>query len=272
MTRSACALVLGLCATACGSASGANGAPIADGGGVDSSLGTMPAGGGDAGLDAASQDGGAATAHVARAAKIFDQSQRIEKLIDDLLDISRITNHKVALEPEDFDLTDLVREVAERLAERAMQAGCELRVSATQPVHGRWDRARLDQIVTNLCTNAIKFGAGKPIDLTVTFDARVGPGSSTGPTAILSVRDSGIGISAQDRERIFGRFERAVSVRHYGGFGLGLWIVRQIVERARSWILLHGGAPGSLQAGDLPLKIHISSHSRTIPICRRSIE
>ena len=176
------------------------------------------------------KDGGAATAHVARAAKIFDQSQRIEKLIDDLLDISRITNHKVALEPEDFDLTDLVREVAERLAERAMQAGCELRVSATQPVHGRWDRARLDQIVTNLCTNAIKFGAGKPIDLTVTFDARVGPGSSTGPTAILSVRDSGIGISAQDRERIFGRFERAVSVRHYGGFGLGLWIVRQIVE------------------------------------------
>jgi signal transduction histidine kinase len=93
---------------------------------------------------------------------------------------------------------------------------------------GRCDGARMDQVVGNLLTNAIKYGKGMPIDLTLT---RL-PGR-----ARIEVRDRGIGIPQEDQSRIFDRFERAVSVRHYGGLGLGLWLVRQIVEA-------HGGSVG----------------------------
>jgi len=87
---------------------------------------------------------------------------------------------------------------------------------------GNWDRLRLDQVVTNLLTNAIKYGPGQPIEIRVArLDAE---------RAILSVRDHGIGISPEDQPRIFDRFARAVSPAHYGGLGLGLWIVRVIVE------------------------------------------
>src|SRR5262249_49455976 len=84
---------------------------------------------------------------------------------------------------------------------------------------GQWDRLRLEQIVTNLLSNAIKFGAGKPIEVKLENRADV---------VLLSVRDHGIGISADDQTRIFQRFERAVPQKSVGGFGLGLWIVRQI--------------------------------------------
>ena len=101
------------------------------------------------------------------------------------------------------------------------EAGSNVSLEAPDAVVGVWDPARLDQVVTNLLSNAIKYGLGRPIDVTLISD---------GTTARLTVRDRGIGISPDERGRIFGRFERAVSDRHYGGFGLGLWIVRQIVE------------------------------------------
>lgn len=92
---------------------------------------------------------------------------------------------------------------------------------------GQWDRSRLEQLLSNLVTNAIKYGLGRPIDVAVEADdARVK----------LSVRDRGIGISAPDQQRIFGRFERAVSDRNYAGFGLGLWIARKIVEAHKGTI------------------------------------
>ena len=87
---------------------------------------------------------------------------------------------------------------------------------------GYWDRLRLDQVLTNLLSNALKFGAGKAIEVTL---------QETHDEVLLAVRDHGIGISPEHQSRIFGRFERAVPTRHYGGLGLGLWIVRQIVER-----------------------------------------
>jgi signal transduction histidine kinase len=86
---------------------------------------------------------------------------------------------------------------------------------------GRWDPARLDQVVTNLLTNAMKFGPGKPIQITV---------HATAGGATMIVRDQGIGIAADAQARIFERFERGVSAQHYGGLGLGLYIARQIVE------------------------------------------
>jgi len=92
-------------------------------------------------------------------------------------------------------------------------------------VTGSWDPLRMEQIITNLLSNALKYGAGKPVDVVVQRD---------GGTARVLVRDRGIGIDPDARERIFGRFERAVSSRHYGGLGLGLFLARRIVEA-------HGG-------------------------------
>lgn len=86
---------------------------------------------------------------------------------------------------------------------------------------GRWDRVRVEQVLTNLLGNAIKFGAGRPIEVTI---------EATPTRARIRVCDHGIGISSEDQSRIFGRFERAVSSRHFGGLGLGLYICAQIVR------------------------------------------
>jgi len=84
-----------------------------------------------------------------------------------------------------------------------------------------WDRSRVDQILTNLVTNAIKYGQGKPVDITIKGDET---------RAELRVVDHGIGVAPEQQERIFGKFERAASQRNYGGLGLGLWITRELVE------------------------------------------
>jgi signal transduction histidine kinase len=155
-----------------------------------------------------------------RADLIRRSADRLSRLVSNLLDISRIGAGRLALEREDTDLAEVTREVVERFAEEARRAGCEVRLDAA-PAAGYWDRMRIDQVVTNLLANAIKYGAGAPVDVTVRGE---------GGRAFLTVRDRGIGISEDDQRRIFQRFERAVSQRNYGGFGLGLWIVRQIVE------------------------------------------
>jgi signal transduction histidine kinase len=146
---------------------------------------------------------------------------RLSRLVTSLLDISRISSGRLDLELEEVDLAEVAREVAARFEDEARRAGCTIRLRADAPLVGRWDRMRLDQVATNLLSNAIKYGAGKPVEVIAEGD---------GPRAILTVRDHGIGISEADQRRIFQRFERAVSKRNYGGFGLGLWIVRQIVE------------------------------------------
>lgn len=155
----------------------------------------------------------------------LDATQRsllgFEKLVGDLLNISRVNAGRVNLAREDVDLADAARAVAVRLEKDLVAAGCTLDVSAPAPVVGSWDRLRIEQILVNLLSNAIKFGAGRSIEMVVT---------AAGAWARLSVTDHGIGIDPADQARIFERFERAVSMRHYGGFGLGLWITRQNVE------------------------------------------
>jgi PAS domain S-box-containing protein len=149
------------------------------------------------------------------------QVARLSRLIDSLLDVSRIGAGKLELDWEDVDLAEVVREVVGRFEPQAAKAGSSVTVRAPEPVIGRWDRLRLDQVVTNLLTNALKYGAGKPVELSV---------SSQAGHALLLVHDQGIGIDAGNLSRIFERFERAVSERHYGGLGLGLYITRTIVQ------------------------------------------
>ncbi len=160
-------------------------------------------------------------------AGLIDSSvQRMSNLISSLLDIARITSGRLVLSPADTDLSALARDVCARFSDEARAADVPLVASIEDGVVGRWDAQRLDQIVSNLLSNAIKYGPGQPVD--VTLERR-------GDVARLEVRDRGIGVPPEDQARIFDQFERAVSTRNYGGFGLGLWISRQIVEA-------HGGS------------------------------
>jgi PAS domain S-box-containing protein len=160
-----------------------------------------------------------------RLTTVEDQSKRLAHLVNDLLDISRIVEGQLQLEPQAMDLRTLTRQVLDQFQEELAQAGCPVTLDAPAPVPGTWDPARIEQVLTNLLTNAMKYGRGQPITVTVTHE---------GTQARLVVRDEGIGIPREHLERIFGRFERAVAPGKYGGMGLGLYIARQIVEA-------HGG-------------------------------
>jgi signal transduction histidine kinase len=175
------------------------------------------------------------------------QVSRLEKLVEGLLDFSRIASEdELTLDLDEVDLTQLAAEVIERNQAQATQVGSTLKLSAPGPVMGRSDEARLIQVLSHLIANALKFGAGKPVDVIL----EAGP-----ENARLTVRDYGIGISPEDRERIFQQFERGVPTRHYGGFGLGLWIVKRIVEALHGSIRVESEVgTGSRFIVDLPLQ------------------
>jgi PAS domain S-box-containing protein len=157
-----------------------------------------------------------------RLAILRRQARRLASLIEDMLDVSRISLTGLALRLSDTDFAAVVREVAERHRSIASSAGCELHVRLdSDPCTGYWDRTRLEQLVGNLLSNAIKYGAGRPVELVLTGDAK---------QVTLVVADQGIGIEEQAQERIFERFERAVSTENYGGFGVGLWLVREVAR------------------------------------------
>jgi len=163
------------------------------------------------------------------------QIHRLSHLVKELLDVTRIDGGRLSLSLEDVDLCEVARETVDRFAPELERDQILVRLSATGPVVGRWDRSRLEQVTTNLLTNAIKFGEGKPIEMSV---------CATPGGAELAVLDHGIGIASDRQALIFERFQRAVSSRHFAGLGLGLFISRQIVEA-------HGGrlhlesAPGA---------------------------
>jgi PAS domain S-box-containing protein len=152
------------------------------------------------------------------------QARRIALLVNELMDVSRMRLGKLELRYEELDLAEVAREVAEHLREEVLRSGSALQLDV-QPVEGRWDRLRVEQVVTNLLENASKFGEGKPILLSVEADER---------WARLRVEDRGMGIPTEYQGRVFERFERAVSAEHFGGLGLGLYVARHIVEA-------HGG-------------------------------
>jgi signal transduction histidine kinase len=161
-----------------------------------------------------------------RADKLWRNAERMGKLIDELLDVSRISDGRLRLFLQECELRDVVEDVIARTADEAARADTEIRLELGDPAPGLWDRTRIEQVTSNLIGNALKYGNGQPVDVFA---------GSRGERAVLVVRDRGIGISPEDQQRIFQRFERAVSSRHFGGLGLGLWIVRQIVDA-------HGGS------------------------------
>ncbi|HEX9507145.1 MAG TPA: GAF domain-containing sensor histidine kinase, partial [Myxococcales bacterium] len=147
--------------------------------------------------------------------------QRLMLLMDELMQVSRFTNDRIQLESEDVNLSSLMRDVTDRFRDQLASSECSLNLTIAPGVSGKWDALQLDQMISNLLSNAMKYGRGKPIEIKLESDEN---------RATLSIKDFGIGIAPEHQARIFERFERAVTGQHYGGLGLGLWIVRQIVE------------------------------------------
>lgn len=162
------------------------------------------------------------------------QANRLARLVNDLLDITRLEAGRFAVEPEPMDLTLLVAQVLERFEPQLSRADCPLVFTGREPVKGCWDRSRLDQCLSNLLANAVKYGAGDPVEVRLKARAE---------GARLEVQDGGIGIPTDRQEEIFSRFGRAASTRSYPGLGLGLYIVRRIV-------VAHGGTVSVQSAPD----------------------
>jgi signal transduction histidine kinase len=152
---------------------------------------------------------------------------RLRRLIGDLLDVTRISAGKLTLSLEPVDLAAITREVADRQTEVFANAGSQLKIEAPDSLVGVWDGLRVEQLLQNLLGNAVKYGAGREVCVSLMQEDS---------DAVLRVRDEGIGIDPSAHQRIFERFERAVS-SNYGGLGLGLYIVRQITDA-------HGGSVG----------------------------
>lgn len=149
------------------------------------------------------------------------QINRLSRLVDDLLDVSRIRAGKLMIQPQETDLSGLVQACLTRHSEEAAASGCELRLEVEPGVKGEWDPGRIEQVILNLVTNAIKYAPGSPIEVRLQRDDSV---------ARLTVRDFGKGIPESEQKRVFERFERAQSPSSVGGLGLGLYIARRIVE------------------------------------------
>jgi PAS domain S-box-containing protein len=185
----------------------------------------------------------------ARLAKVLDisavQVDRLNALVDDLLDVSRIESGKLTYEFENVEIGQLVREMVERYFENLHSAGCQVTVETPELVWVKGDRFRLEQVVLNLLSNAAKYGRSQPVNVVVKSD---------GGRACILMRDHGIGIAKEMIEKVFERFERASPSGHIGGLGLGLYICREIVRA-------HGGnisiqsqlGEGSTFAVEIPL-------------------
>jgi signal transduction histidine kinase len=162
------------------------------------------------------------------------QGERLTRLVSELLDVSRIQADLLSFQfREGADLVEVVQNVVARTRPDLERAACPVVVRGPARVLGRWDRSRLEQVVTNLLCNAIKFGPGKPIEIFIGEEAGF---------ARFSVTDHGMGMDLSQQRRLFERFARGVSPDHYGGLGLGLYISSCIVAA-------HGG---SIQAASQP--------------------
>lgn len=151
-----------------------------------------------------------------------------------LLDVSRINADSMDLRFEELDIAEVLRETVDTYAVEAAFHLVDIQLAAPRALRGRWDRLSIEQIIGNLVSNAIKYGDGKPVGVTLRRE---------GDRVRLEVKDGGIGISAEDQARIFGRFEQVVTSQHRTGFGVGLWLARALIEAHRGSISV-SSAPG----------------------------
>jgi signal transduction histidine kinase len=177
--------------------------------------------------------------------RIQRQTGRLGRLVARLLDTCQVDAERPSLDRASVDLTSIVRDVVQAYQETAKRAGCELVVSAGSSLVGQFDPVRIEQVVWNLLDNAVKFGAKKPIVVSV---------RELNAKAVVSVRDMGMGIPLEDQELVFERYGRAPSARGFGGLGLGLHLAREIVQAHGGTIHLESApGKGSTFTVELPL-------------------
>ncbi|SHH28927.1 hybrid sensor histidine kinase/response regulator [Massilia sp. CF038] len=153
------------------------------------------------------------------------QIQSMIRLINDMVDVSRIRSGKLSIRPAQTELSALLERIVNDLAQRTEAAGTTIALDAPSAVTGVWDEFRVEQIIINLLTNALRYGGSKPVTISLSMCAN---------SAEIVVRDQGVGISPEDQLRIFKPFERAGTKEVREGLGLGLYIARQLAES-------HGG-------------------------------
>jgi two-component system, OmpR family, sensor kinase len=179
---------------------------------------------------------GASPAFVSRLERLERAIGHYVRRASVLLEISRLNAGKFRIEPTAFDMTELLDELIENYRTAASHAGSSLEWVPAGPVQGAWDRLSIEQVVDNLLSNAIRYGDGKPVRLSLAHDNR---------EITICVTDEGVGIAPQDCSRIFDHFERVIgNNRNNGGFGLGLWLVRRLVEAQNGSIAVIS-APGA---------------------------
>lgn len=157
---------------------------------------------------------------------VENQTKRLSKMINDLLNVSLITTGNLQLVYEKVDLDAVASGVLEEFSERIKREGYEMIYSKQQSLVGQWDKIRIQQAISNVISNAIKYGKRKPIELALRKENNM---------ALITVTDHGIGVPKEQQDKIFGLFERAVSPNEYKGLGVGLYITKQIVKA-------HGGS------------------------------
>lgn len=160
----------------------------------------------------------------------LNQVRKLTELLDDLLDMTRIRAGQIVLNKTLVDLPELVREVMKRFQPEAQALGISITLSGEPHLSGIWDPVRLEQVLSNLISNAIKYGNKQPVEITI---------NKKGTQAVISIEDHGPGIEPEFQKKIFRRFERAPSCEHLGGLGLGLYITHQLVQAHEGTIRLH---------------------------------
>jgi signal transduction histidine kinase len=158
-------------------------------------------------------------------ARTEQQFERLTRLVDDLLNVARISHHQIQMHTECVDLKEVIDETVNAQSDAIKHLGSTVEIDIDPEIKGQWDRHHVQQIMSNLLSNAVKYGEGSPVKIAAHRKDNL---------AEVSVNDQGMGISKVDQDRIFDRFERAVDARNISGFGLGLFITRELID-------LHGG-------------------------------
>ena len=161
------------------------------------------------------------------------QIRSMVRLLDDMLDVSRLRTGNLAIAPAPFDLAESARAMVEAMQEQARQKGVAITLEAPDSLPLEGDEFRIEQVINNLLTNALRYGQGKPVAVTVT---------AADGEARVSVRDQGMGIAPEDQERIFEQFERTDGAAQVAGLGLGLYIARQIAQAHGGQLQVHSRA------------------------------
>ena len=178
------------------------------------------------------------------------QIKAMIRLIDDMLDVSRMRSGQLSIRPGQVQLMDLLERVVSDLSLQAAATGCKLSLQPHPPVEGCWDEFRIEQVVVNLLTNALRYGGGQPVEVSVQYAHE---------TVRIDVRDEGKGIAPSDLERIFEPYERGARNGEPKGLGLGLYISRQLA-------ISHGG---ELRVSSKPGEG--STFSLILPTCEQTV-